>query len=105
MGEQYGESMIVLRILAFLPFIISMGNIFGIQTMLAFNMKKVYCRILLLTAALHIILAFLLASFYRHIGIAIAVLLSEIFVALATFCYLRFKGFNYWDPDNAKPDP
>ncbi|MGB3339930.1 MAG: flippase [bacterium] len=102
LGEQYGESVIILRILAFLPFIISMGNIFGIQTMLAFNMKEIYCRILLLTAALHISLAFLLGSYYKHIGIAVAVLLSEIFVAVTTFCYLRLKGFNYWDLRDAK---
>ena len=102
LGGQYGESVIILRILAFLPFIISIGNIFGIQTMLAFNMKDIYCKILLMTAALHIFLAFLLASYYKHIGIAVAVLLSEIFVTLATFCYLRFKGFNYWDLRDTK---
>ena len=102
LGEQYEESVIILRILAFLPFIISMGNIFGIQTMLAFDMKKIYCRILLITAALHIILAFLLGVYYQHIGIATAVLLSEIFVAVVTFFYLRLKGFNYWDINDTK---
>ncbi len=95
LGKQYGESVFVLRILAFLPFIISMGNIFGIQTMLAFNMKQAYSKILLLTALLNIVLAFLLVSSFKHIGVSFAVLAAEIFVALTTFFYVRSKGFKF----------
>lgn len=41
LGNQYVESIIVLRILAWLPFIIALSNIFGIQTMLNLDRKSV----------------------------------------------------------------
>lgn len=47
LGAGYEQSVLLLRILAFLPFIISLSNIFGIQTMLVFGMKKQFNKVLL----------------------------------------------------------
>ncbi len=92
LGNQYKESIIVLRILAFLPFIIALSNIFGIQTMLSFNYKKEFFNILMAAAIINIALALILAPLYRHIGVSISVLVSEIFVTLSMFLYLKRRG-------------
>ncbi len=91
LGSQYQQSIIVLRILAFLPFIISLSNIFGIQTMLTFNFKDAFSRILIFAGLVNIVLALIFVPFYQHIGISIAVLTTEIFVTISMFLYLQAK--------------
>ena len=92
LGNQYIESVFVLRILSFLPFIVALSNIFGIQTMLTFNYKKAFSKILIIASFINILLAFILVPFYQHIGISLAVLISEIFVTVSMFLYLHKKG-------------
>lgn len=89
LGNQYLESIIVLRILAFLPFVVALSNIFGIQTMLTFNFKKAFSNILILASIINILLAFILVPLYKHIGISFSVFISEIFVTISMFIYLQ----------------
>ena len=92
LGTQYQQSIIVLQILAFLPFIIGLNNIFGIQTMLTFNLKRAFSKILESAGLLNITLALILTPLYQHIGVSIAVLTTEIFVTLSMFLYLQKNG-------------
>lgn len=92
LGNQYQQSIIVLRILAFLPFIIGLSNIFGIQTMLTFNLKRAFSKILISAGFLNITLAVVLAPIYKHIGISISVLITETFVTVTMFFYLMYKN-------------
>jgi len=92
LGAQYQQSIIVLRILAFLPFIIGLNNIFGIQTMLTFNFKKAFSIILISAGFLNITLALILTPLYQHIGVSIAVLTTEVFVMFSMFFCLERKG-------------
>lgn len=91
LGAQYTESYYVLLILAFLPFVISLGNIFGIQTMLPLGMIKPYSKIVFIAAILNILFSMVMANLLRHIGIAVAVLLTEIFIVISTLLYLKNK--------------
>ncbi len=98
LGGQYYQSVIVLRILAFLPFIISLSNILGIQTMLTFNHKKAFSGILVSVGVINIILSLLLTPPFKHIGISVSLLITEILVTIAMFIYLKQKkliSFNY----------
>lgn len=92
LGEQYLSSIIVLKILAFLPFIVGLSNVFGIQTMLTFQINKPFSRILIAGGIINIILAVILAPLYNHIGVSISVLTTEIFITVTMFLYLNFKG-------------
>ena len=92
LGSQYLESIAVLRILSFLPFIIGLSNIFGVQTMLAFDLKKGFSNILISASIVNIILAFILVPIYKHIGISFAVIISETFVTSSMFLFLQNKG-------------
>jgi len=91
-GNQYIESVIILRILSFLPFIIALSNIFGIQTMLTFGYKKAFSRILILASIINVILSIILIPLYQANGTAFSVLISEIFVTTSMFIYLQRKG-------------
>jgi PST family polysaccharide transporter len=92
LGFQYTESVIVLKILAFLPFIIGLSNIFGIQTMLTLNFRKAFSNILISASCLNLVLALILVSSLKHIGISISVLISEMFVTVSMYIYLKNKG-------------
>jgi len=92
LGSQYQQSIIVLKILSFLPFIIGLSNIFGIQTMLNFNFKGAFSNILIFASIINITLAFVLVPLFKHIGISISVLITEIFVTVVMFIYLQIKG-------------
>ena len=91
LGYQYTESIVVVKILSFLPFIIALSNIFGIQTMLNFGKNKAFSRILISASLLNLILSIILVPVYQHIGSAISVLFVEIFVSTVMFIYLQLS--------------
>lgn len=94
LGKQYHESIILLQIMAFLPFIITLSNIFGVQTMLNLGYKKAFSRIVLAAAITGISLSLLLVPVYQAFGIAITLLSVEIFVTVIMAIYLlrKLKG-------------
>jgi len=92
LGEKYFHSIIVLKIMALLPFMIGLSNIFGIQTMVTFGRKKAFSKILFVGSILNILLSFILVPLYKHIGAAISVLIVESYITIAMFIYLQTNG-------------
>ncbi|TBM13613.1 flippase [Hafnia alvei] len=90
-GEKYEASISVLRWMAFLPFVISLSNIFGVQTMLAHNYKKEFSHILIMCGICNLIFIFPLIYLFKQDGAAISVLLTEIGVASMMYLFLRKK--------------
>ncbi|HAA64160.1 MAG TPA: flippase [Thermoanaerobacter sp.] len=91
LGYQYVESLPIMRILAFLPFLVALSNIFGIQIMLNFGMEKEFSRIIISASAINIVLAIILAYFYKHVGVSFSVLITEIYVTVIMYFTLRKK--------------
>lgn len=89
LGEGYEQSVLLLRILAFLPFIISLSNIFGIQTMLVFGMKKQFNKVLLSAAIVNTVIVLPMIYFYQAIGVSISMTITETFVTLSMYYILR----------------
>lgn len=82
LGEQYVGSTILLKIMAFLPFIVSLNNLYGIQTMLNLGLKKQFSYILLISALVGLLVSFALIPIYFAVGAAIALVSVEIMVTL-----------------------
>lgn len=100
-GPEFMESVIVLKILSFLFIIIGMSNIFGIQTMLPFNMTREFAIPVISAGALNLIFGFILIPLYMHIGAGISYLLAETCVTLGMFAILSWKGIRFFR--NLKP--
>lgn len=89
LGKGYEQSVLLLRILAFLPFIISLSNVFGIQTMLVLGMKKQFNRVLLSAAIVNTVIVLPMIYFYQAIGVSISMTITEIFVTSSMYYILK----------------
>ncbi|MEO0095244.1 MAG: flippase [candidate division WOR-3 bacterium] len=94
MGSSYEPSNSVLRILSPCIFLVAISNVFGIQIMLPFKRDKSYTLTLFSAAIINLVIAILIVPKLKELGMAIAVLFTETFVALTMFIYLYFKGLN-----------
>lgn len=91
LGNEYSQSVIVLRIIAWLPLIIFLSNVFGIQTMLPLNYQKRFSQILFLAALINLMISFSIVPSYFEIGTSVSMLVTEIFVTLSFFIFIRMK--------------
>ncbi|MFA5806142.1 MAG: flippase [Melioribacteraceae bacterium] len=89
-GNEYSKSIYVLQIIALLPFIIYLSNMFGIQGLLNYGKKKEFTAIIILGSVISIVLSFLLVPAYASYGSAFSVLATELFVTLGMI-YFYFK--------------
>jgi PST family polysaccharide transporter len=89
LGSQFHESIAVLRILAFLPFVIFLSNIFAIQGLVNFNFSNVVSKIAIRGGVLNLILAPIFIYLFKQIGLAISVLIVESFITLQGAYYFN----------------
>ncbi|WP_423369882.1 oligosaccharide flippase family protein [Burkholderia sp. LMG 32019] len=82
-GQTFAPTVGVLRCLALVPFMASMTDLFGVQTMLPLGMKRVFSTILISSGLLNVTILPPLASLFAERGAAIAVLMVETAVAVA----------------------
>ncbi|PQQ42966.1 flippase [Photorhabdus luminescens] len=91
LGKQYVESIILLKIMSFLPFIITLSNIFGIQTMLNFDYKSEFNKIISFAAIIGITMSLILVPAYNALGTAITMLSVELIVTIAMFTFIKAR--------------
>lgn len=94
LGAGYEQSVLLLRIMAFIPFIVSLSNIFGVQTMLVFGMQKAFSRILLMAAGLNTCIVLPMIYFYEDVGVSITITITECFVTFMMWYVLNQNGIN-----------
>ena len=80
MGPQFQNAVSVLKWMAFMPLLVGVSNVFGIQTMLAFNMKREFSRIIVSCGLLNLLILIPLVRVFAAEGAAISVLVTEIAV-------------------------
>lgn len=88
-GSGYEASEAVLRIIAFLPFIIFLSNMAGVQTMLNLGYKKSFNKIIMTAAAISLMLSVILVPVYQEIGTSITFLVTEIFVTTSMIIFIK----------------
>lgn len=91
LGDKFAPTVVVIRILAFLPFVCSLGNIFGTQLMINLGLSKVFAWIISGAGIVNLILAIILIPLYRQNGMALAVITTETLITLSMFIVLEIR--------------
>jgi len=92
-GSNAGGTVGVIRAIAFLPLLIGISNVLGIQTMVAFQLDKQFSRILLTAGILNVIIACPMILWRGAQGAGMAVTGTEIVVAVLMWLVLRRTNF------------
>lgn len=87
LGSQYESSVPVIRILAPLPFLIAFSNVLGIQILFPFHHEKAVLKMVFVAGIINLFLAVLFAPRWHASGMALAVVISELFVSTAYMAY------------------
>ncbi|MDE3059268.1 MAG: flippase [Bacteroidota bacterium] len=92
-GKSFEPAVGSLRIMSFLPFIIGLSNVFGIQGMLNLKLDKELFSITAFGAALCIALNVTLIPTSGQSGTALAWFVTEIFITCTTYMMLWKRGY------------
>jgi PST family polysaccharide transporter len=91
LGRSFTNSIIILKIISFLPFIILLSNIFGVQILLNLNGSKEFSMIVLSAGIFNLCLSLILVPKLLAAGTAISVMVTEIIVTSLTAYYAKIK--------------
>ncbi len=92
LGSNYLPSLSVFRIILFLPLIIHMSNIYGIQVMLNLGYKKEFFKIIFYAGILNLLLSFILVPIFFQIGTSISVLITETVVTVGMMRFVKMRN-------------
>ena len=96
-GSKFTDAAITLRIMAFLPLIIGLSNVFGVQGMINLKMDKQFLILTFAGALISITLNLILVPLYFENGTAVSWLITEIFITASFFILLLRKKINLFD--------
>jgi len=91
-GDKFGDAIPVLRIVSLLPITIGISNLLGIHTMLNLRMDKAFFVITAIGSVIGLLLNYLMIQKLGHIGAAYAWIISETYITVTMYVYLRYKG-------------
>lgn len=91
-GAKFTDAITVLRIVSLLPITLGLNNLLGVHTMLSLRMDKAFFRISVAGSIISLTLNALLIQRYTYVGVACSWVITEVFVCLAFYIYLRYKG-------------
>jgi len=90
MGKVFDESVFILKMMAYLPFIIVLSNMFGIQGLYNLGYAGLVNKYIALVATIHFACIFFIISSYGSLGAAKMLLLTETVITLLS-AYFFFK--------------
>ncbi|MFY1045483.1 flippase [Chryseobacterium sp. GP-SGM7] len=93
-GNKYENSILPLKIMSFLPFIIGMSNVFGIQIMLNMRLDKLFFKITLAASVIGVSLNYFMSKYFGYIGTAWNIVIVESFVTILMYIVLVKKNIN-----------
>lgn len=91
-GYQYLESVSILKLLCWIPFLIGISNALGVQTLLVLGRSRDFTWVLIKTSLLSVFYLIPLVICYKETGSAISVMVTEFLVVL--FMLLAIKRNN-----------
>lgn len=105
LGSGFYPSVSVLRILALLPFLVAVSNVLGVQLMIPLGREKAVFFLVLTAGCLNMALAAVLAPVWQANGMALSVLIAELFITFTYFTYLWRARLNPLQRIEAVPQP
>lgn len=91
-GNKFMPAIIICRILAFIPMIISLGIVMGIHVMINLKMDKVFFKVTIIGAIFGMILNVVVVRYYGYIGAAFTWIATEFLNLSMLFFILNKKG-------------
>jgi len=91
LGGEFAAAVPILRILALLPPLIALSNVFGVQWMLPLGMDRAFNTIIVLAGVINLGLAVVFAPLFGGVGMAWAVVSAEVFVTGGIYLLLRLR--------------
>lgn len=82
LGPKYHDSIIILRIFAFLPFIVVVSNTFLVQGLYAMGHQKVASKYIATAAIIYLPIAVAATYYFHYIGTAVCFLIMEIAITI-----------------------
>lgn len=95
-GHQAVGSLGVIRWIAFIPFLVAVSNVLGIQVMVTFGFDKQFSRILIMAGIFNLSLAVPLVKLYAAVGAGASVFLTEVLVTVVMIVVLQRHGIYIW---------
>lgn len=90
-GYEYEITKNILKILSFIPAIISISNIYGIQLMVNFGKQNYFSKILLIACIIDCLLIYPMIYNYKGTGVAIMMIIVESFVTISCLKYVKYN--------------
>ncbi|MBU1659128.1 flippase [bacterium] len=87
----YEESVLILKLLAIFPLVITVAKIFSMNYIINFHLQNELSKIYFYSALVSLILSFSLVPMFLAVGSAIAVMLTEIFATAYMYFIIRRK--------------
>lgn len=88
-GQEMANSIIVFRILLFIPVASFLDNMFGKQILLNIGKDKFYFNVILAATVCNIVMNIYLTSYYSYKGTAISLLITQILIDIGMYYYAR----------------
>ena len=89
LGRSFAASVPVLEIMAALPLLDALGTMFGVLWMVPLGLDRQFNRVILAGGTLNLALAVVFAPRFAQLGMAAAVVTTEVFVVLTLYVTLR----------------
>ena len=87
LGENYADAGKLIKIMSFVPLLVSFSDILSVQIMLNFGYEKEFLKFVLINGLIGLLISIPLIYLFSIIGAAIALLLSELLITtiISTF--------------------
>lgn len=94
LGRGFEPAVPMVRVMALLPLLFALSNVFAIQWMLPLGLDRLFNRIILSAGLLNVVAAAVLARAYAGMGVACSVVLAEALVTGGVYAALRARGLD-----------
>lgn len=104
LGNAYQPSVLLLQILSFVPMIINLSVMMGVQGMMNLNMDKKFLQITIKGALLGLPLNLLMCKFFGSMGSAVTYITTEVFVCFLFALALKQASVNLFSRNYFRPN-